>query len=51
MVINNLGGMSNLELAVMANATIRYLGVSVVYCFSDGISPVVDVKKTNVTRA
>ena len=26
-VINNLGGTSNLELAVMANDTIRYLGV------------------------
>ena len=25
-VINNLGGTSNLELAVMANDTIRYLG-------------------------
>ena len=26
-VINNLGGTSNLELAVMANDTIRYLGM------------------------
>ena len=32
-VINNLGGTSNLELAVMANATIRYLGVSVIHHF------------------
>lgn len=26
-VVNNLGGTSNLELAVMANDTIRYLGM------------------------
>lgn len=26
LIVNNLGGTSNLELAVMANAAIRYLG-------------------------
>lgn len=31
-VINNLGGTSNLELSVMANDTIRYLGVLAVTC-------------------
>lgn len=31
-VINNLGGTSNLELAVMANDTIRYLGMLAVIC-------------------
>ena len=30
-VINNLGGTSNLELAVMANDTIRYLGMLAVF--------------------
>lgn len=31
-VINNLGGTSNLELTVMANDTIRYLGMLAVIC-------------------
>ena len=30
-MINNLGGTSNLELAVMANDTIRYLGMLTVF--------------------
>ena len=33
-VINNLGGTSNVELAVMANDTIRYLGeLTITYNF------------------
>ncbi len=34
LIVNNLGGTSNLELAVMANAAIRYLGEWVVVMMS-----------------